>query len=488
MQKVVGFVVALITAFSIFPFAPQSIASASPSTKIINLDGSTISYTANSDGSTSVVESEKDGTVNTYVGGNHLIVKSPDGTVFETTVQSDGSRDTTITYPGQSPVVLDKIPYSADGTSYRIPNYLVEDTITFSGLNAFSDKESSFGVQKASGNTPICSISYKKITLTRAPWNFTYDPGLPDSKVHVQYCYGASEDLNLTTTSAFTIDTTFLNGDNYAIPKIVRIGNNTSEEASIVIVDAGGKISNKQTIKANTHYDYKFTLAKSSGYLNNYKVVVTSASYATSFPLAVTYLWAALDTTELAMYAPCSHITWIYDPLDQPKTTSSKNIMNDIAGSLALLSTHTHLNFTYSDDLSLASKPNVIKYDWKVLSRGTSGDGGPDWTTTGSLGSADYLRQVSGNIDLSTTSSWSNNDLYAGAFASSSPQMKLANKKLSGVVPGRQWLIIHETMHALGFDHSLDGKSAMSAINTGGSGFAKEDLFALNYFYPACTN
>jgi hypothetical protein len=146
------------------------------------------------------------------------------------------------------------------------------------------------------------------------------------------------------------------------------------------------------------------------------------------------------------------------------------------------------LIFTYSPDLSLATKPNVIKYDWKELPRGTSGDGGPDWITTGTLGNSDYLRQVSGNVDLSTTSSWSNNDLYAGAYAATSPQMKFANKKLKGVVPGRQWLIVHETMHALGFDHSLEVKSVMSAINSGESGLAKEDLFALNYFYPACTN
>ena len=478
-------VMTLIPVLSII-FASIDLASAS--TQFTNPDGSTTTYTDNSDGSTTLVESETDGTINTYLNGNRLIVKFPDASIFDTIVNSDGSRDTTITYPGQPPLVLHRIPYSAGGSAYNIPNNLVKDKITVNGLNEYSDRVVTFIVQKASGNTPICSISYKKIALKRAPWNFTYDPGLPDSKVHVRYCYGASDDLNLSTTPAFSISTSFLNGDNYTIPKMVRIGDNTNEDASVVLVDSGGKISNKQTIKANTFYNYNFILTKPSGYLNNFRVVVTSASYVTSFPLAVTYLWAALDTTELALYAPCSQITWIYDPLGQPKTTSTKTIMKDIAGSLALLSTHTHLIFTYSPNLSLATRPNVIKYDWKALSRGTSGVGGPDWTTTGTLGNADYLRQVSGNVDLSTGSSWSSNDLYAGAFASSSPQMKLVNRKLHKVAPGRQWLIVHETMHALGFDHSLDAKSVMSAINTGESGLAKEDLFALNYFYPACTN
>jgi hypothetical protein len=487
MERVIlkRLVVTLIAVWSIV-FASQALASSSA--KFTNPDKSISTYTANPDGSTTLVESETDGTINTYLNGNRLTVKSPDDTIFDTIVNSDGSRDTAVTYPGQPRLVLATIPYSVSGSAYHIPNNLVKDKITFNGLNEYSDKVVTFTVQKASGNTPVCSVSYKKITLTKAPWNFTYDPGVPDSKVHVQYCYGASDDLDLTTTPAFTINTSFLNGDNYAIAKIVRIGNKTKEDASIVITDAGGMVSNKQTIKANTHYDYNFMLAQPSSYLNNYNVVVASASYVTSFPLAVTYLWAALDTTELAMYAPCSHITWIYDPLDQPKTTSSKAIMNDISAALVLLSTHTHLIFTYSPDLSLATKPNVIKYDWKELPRGTSGDGGPDWITTGTLGNSDYLRQVSGNVDLSTTSSWSNNDLYAGAYAATSPQMKFANKKLKGVVPGRQWLIVHETMHALGFDHSLEVKSVMSAINSGESGLAKEDLFALNYFYPACTN
>ena len=480
-------VLALIAVWSI-AFASLAVANASAATKFTNLDGSSITYTTNADGSTTTVESETDGTINTYQGGNRLIVKSPGVFIFDTIVNSNGSRDTKITYAGQSPVTLDKIPYSAAGTPYYIPNNLVADNIIIDGLGKFSDRAAPFTVQKASGNTPVCSVSYKKITLTRAPWNFNYDPALPDSKVHVQYCYGGSEELNLTTTPAFTIDTSFLNGGDYAVSKMVRIGDSTNEDASIAIVDAEGKVSNKQTIKANSLYSYSFILTKPSSNLNNYKVVVTSASYVISFPLTVSYSWAALDTSELAMFAPCSHITWIYDPQGQPNTTSTKTILGDIAGALSILSNQTHLAFTYSPDLSLASKPNIIKYDWKALSRGTTGFGGPDWITTGTLGGPNYLREVSGNVDLSTTSSWANNDLYAGAFASSSPQMKLVNKRLHGVVPGRQWLIVHETMHVLGFDHSLDANSVMAAVNTGESGLAKEDLFALNYFYPACSN
>ena len=475
-------------ALSSFVFAPLVVASANASTNFTNLDGSSITYSASADGSTTLVENEMDGTINTYLGGNRLIVKSPDSYIFDTIVNSNGSRDTTITYAGQSPVRLDKIPYSAGGTAYYVPDNLIADNIIIDGLGKFSDKVEPFTVQKASGNTPICLVSYKKITLTRAPWNFTYDPALPVSKVHVQYCYGASQSLNLATTPAFTLDTSFLNGNDFAVPKMVRIGDSTNEDASIEIVDAAGNVSSRQNIKANSLYSYSFILAKPSSNLNNYQVVVTSASYTTSFPLAVSYLWAALDTTELAMFAPCSHITWIYDPQGQPNTTATKTILSDIAGALTILSKQTHLTFTYSPDLSLAAKPNIIKYDWKALSRGTSGFGGPDWTTTGTLGSSDYLREVSGNVDLSTTSSWSNNDLYAGAFATSSPQIKLANKRLHGVVPGRQWLIVHETMHILGFDHSLNAKSVMAAVNTGESGLVKEDLFALNYFYPACTN
>lgn len=481
MKKVLLLAVVLSTMFSLVS------AAASGQTTFTNPDGSVITYTPNASGSTTMVETETDGTINTFSSGNHFVSKGSDGYIFDTTLNSDGSRSTTVTYPGEAPKVLDKIPYNSNMITYNIPNNLTNDVIKFSGLSDFTDKSTNFSVQKTLGNTPFCSVSYGKVTLKQAPWNFMYDPGIPTPSVHIEYCYGASDDINLPTKPAFTLDNSFLNGGNYTAPKVDQVINNTNETATITIVDSNGVISNQQSIEANSSYAYNFVLANPVDFINNYKVVVASASYMTAFPLTVSYLWAALDTKELASYSPCSQIVWVYDPQGQPKTTTTKKILSDIAGTLNLLAAQTHLTFTYSANLSLANKPNVIKYDWKALPNGVSGIGGPNTITTGTLGSSDYARTVSGNIDLSTISSWSDNDLYAGAYPSSSAQMRKVNLKFHGLVPGRQWLIVHETMHALGFDHSLDPKSIMAAINTGESGFTKEDIAGLQYFYPACT-
>jgi hypothetical protein len=109
MERVIlkRLVVTLIAVWSIV-FASQALASSSA--KFTNPDKSISTYTANPDGSTTLVESETDGTINTYLNGNRLTVKSPDDTIFDTIVNSDGSRDTAVTYPGQPRLVLATIP------------------------------------------------------------------------------------------------------------------------------------------------------------------------------------------------------------------------------------------------------------------------------------------------------------------------------------------------------------------------------------------
>jgi hypothetical protein len=478
-------------------------AAAGSSFSTVNSDKSVSTIKTASNGDRTRIEKETDGTVTTIYPDKKIVIRSNDSSV---STYSAPDKSGAITYDLQR-AEGENQSYSQDPGSYYVPSAIVKDVFQFPGLNSFLDKPASFTVQKDLGNVAVCGMTYSGVTLTNAPWKFTLNPTKPaGDPLQIHYCYGANESISLHSQVAFGIDRTFFNGDtnswasasDYHPSKAreIVITNNSAEFVTATLTDSAGKVVATKNYAGVTDQPTKdeffFTLEEAKTPLDKYTLSLTSKSYLMTWPIVSTSLWASLDYKELNPFAPCSTLTWIYLPqadpsagtVSAPTTASNANVMADIKGALAMLSARTSLKFVFSADNSLNGKPNVISYDWKHLS-GISGQGGPVYFTKGAFpADSDYSGNW-GSVDVNPESSWGANDLFKGAGNLKSPEIAKANKLLHAENVGRQWLLAHETMHVLGFDHSVDPKSIMfyhGGLNT----FTAADEFALNYFYPAC--
>lgn len=136
-----------------------------------------------------------------------------------------------------------------------------------------------------------------------------------------------------------------------------------------------------------------------------------------------------------ATYTACETIPWYFDRSGEPAGRAGMEA--DIALGLAMLSQRTKLNFVQTTNPAEAE----LTFNWRDLNAygaNVAGVGGPRGKSRGV-------------VSLSTTNLWTL-DEWAGA-----------GLVLNGyyLMVGRAWLVVHEAMHAMGFDHVEDPAQIM---------------------------
>lgn len=176
-----------------------------------------------------------------------------------------------------------------------------------------------------------------------------------------------------------------------------------------------------------------------------------------------------------ANYAPCSTVTWAYDPTGQPSDVS--NLGQDIGAALRLLGIRTGLDFVAA---APGTVPDIL-YGWGNLAEYEPGTQAVAWRSG-----------VTFAVDSEVT-----RDRWAGFWQRAVP----VGDGSQDVGSGRGWLIVHETMHSLGFAHSDEPRSVMAPRMTitnvatradarrelrayPKTGFSPGDIAAMEELYP----
>lgn len=139
-----------------------------------------------------------------------------------------------------------------------------------------------------------------------------------------------------------------------------------------------------------------------------------------------------------ATYVPCSTVEWFYDRSAEP--SASAGMGGEIVAGLARLAPETGLTFVETTDPSRAD----LVYSWGNL----SGDYGEAAGVGGRSGGRGFVR-------FSTTNWWPT-DQWPGFGIVTQPNGSYA--------VGRGWLVVHETMHALGMAHVNDTTQVMNPV------------------------
>ena len=166
--------------------------------------------------------------------------------------------------------------------------------------------------------------------------------------------------------------------------------------------------------------------------------------------------WTVKGAT--ARYYPCSTVTWFFN--DAGQSADRAGAKDDVFAALELLSEYTGLTFVNTDNPQQAD----ITYSWKQLN-GPAGLGGP------------------GRVILDSTIRWTTDQLAGLGYREISWREGPTTWRLS--TPGRGWLIIHETMHALGIGHSDDPADIMYAGPPQRAQFGPGDIDAMNTLYKS---
>lgn len=157
-----------------------------------------------------------------------------------------------------------------------------------------------------------------------------------------------------------------------------------------------------------------------------------------------------------ATFVPCQTVRYFVNMANV--APSRLGTVAEIPQALAMIASETALTFVQTDDRSTAD----LTIDWArgyQFSDGTAGRGGA--VSSGGAGT--------GFVIFNADSYWTQSD-YAG----------FGRTDLGMVQNG--WLLIHEFMHALGFDHVDDTTSIMNAtVNVGA--FNSADLDGLHVMY-----
>jgi hypothetical protein len=172
-----------------------------------------------------------------------------------------------------------------------------------------------------------------------------------------------------------------------------------------------------------------------------------------------------------ATYTPCQTIEWYFDTAGQPADRST--MRDDIVASLAQLSSITGLRFVETSDPSASE----LTFSWRDLA--TLGYG------ESAAGVGGFRGPNKGWVAFSPTNEWTN-DYWAG----SQPKTKTWQEGdwvYTLTINGRQTLVTHEVMHALGFGHVEDFTSIMypQSIGNGAGQLSAGDLEGLRTMYPS---
>lgn len=142
-----------------------------------------------------------------------------------------------------------------------------------------------------------------------------------------------------------------------------------------------------------------------------------------------------------ATYVPCSTVRWYYDRSSEP--AASAGMRAEIEAGLARLGIETGLVFAETSDPAQAR----LRFDWGDLTTRYAG--------AGEAAGVGGRRGSQGFVTFSTTHWWPT-DQWPGFGVVTQPDGSYAI--------GRGWLVVHETMHALGLDHVDDATQVMNPI------------------------
>ena len=312
------------------------------------------------------------------------------------------------------------------------------------------------------GPDPVCTMTYGDQVVSAAPWAFTYEPQLElwDQLVLVDRCDGFGQDsVNIPTEMAYRVETTVLTTDQPGRP-VISVANATGQPAEVTIMSEKGRSLVHRTIGESAHIRVPVSTVTAT---THYTVTITNGSgLRLSTSVTVAKGWAPMFSYRPAVFSDCTTLTWSYSTKGQPKADSTMAL--DVAAGLARLSKVTGLRFRRTNDPATAN----IRYGWENLgTHGPSGIGGVETSSAG---------MSKGHVQFNTHDSWPSNRNSGFGL-------------LRGYLPGRGWLVIHETMHTLGFDHVNDRAQVMNPIGYMHE-FGKGDLEGLKAVYPkdACTS
>lgn len=325
--------------------------------------------------------------------------------------------------------------YSIDG----LPNYVTTSTPFSVGV---------------SGSDPICAMDFNGTRLTTAPWVFTFDPEKASdfsysNQVDVELCDGFADYVYVRAQVPFRFSNTVV-GDNSSW-KTPSVSNRTEEPVTVTVTTSAGKVITSGSIAPYESFDFKLPTTKKT---TTYNVTATTSGGA-----SMTSKYTRAQGWELMVdqtpVPPCSTVTWAYDPRNEQK--KAKGFKKDLVKSFKILSEETGLNFVETNNYDQAQ----LRYSWGNIS--SAGIGGTD-----------------GSVVFSRTNYWPT-DKYAGFKPFK--RYSVGRTTYTAGPAGRGWLIIHETMHALGFDHVDNPKSIMAPINRGQGKFTSGDLEGLHAVY-----
>ena len=367
-------------------------------------------------------------------------------------------------------VVLASVSAVPAGADALNSGSIFTDTYTVVGLAPYLTSSTQFTIE-FTGPDQICSATYGGTTVTTQPWTFTAVPSSYLADVSITDCAGQVSYITLGTIVPFTITS---NGyfDAETAVHTISITNQTPDQLGTVkVTDASGKVLGSGTVAPGPPKAVTFRVNQKTP-TAVYKLTMSlPGGIQMVFTLKGTVGWTVMSYLNF-FYTDCSTLTWIYLPSGLPKGTSQALVLNDIRGALSRIAGQTGLRFTHSTNLSLRNQPNVITYHWANIGRsGPSGMGGPQWSSaTDSNGLA--VNSISGDVTLNSVNWWATSNATAGFGIARTG------------VAGRGWLLVHESMHAIGFNHTVEPREIMDAWNSGQHAFGVGDLSGLHTLYP----
>lgn len=312
---------------------------------------------------------------------------------------------------------------------------------TISGLGEWVLAPTNFEVV-VDGPDAVCSMTFDDVTLNAAPWVFTFDTEDEYKDVEIGLCNGGKDAAWIRARVPYDLGDKWLTTD-WGDPE-ARVYNRTGTDASVVVTDSKGKVVAEGVVPANDSWNQAINIGKAKK-TQKYTLTVNGVAGVASQELVVPVGWSMM--LGRPTFAPCASLTWTYKPGGRP--ADAKTMKKDIEGGLKRISKITGLTFTYTDG------PADITYSWEDMGRGgPSGVGGTD-----------------GTVEFNSKDNWVT-DRNAGF------------KLLRGYLPGRGWLVIHETLHVLGFGHVDDRTQVMNPLAYSAK-FGPGDLEGLNTVYPS---
>ena len=282
--------------------------------------------------------------------------------------------------------------------------------------------------------------------------------------------WGDSELIEAESRFPFEVVSTLLavnpqlyRGESRSTSQEIEVRIFTETSAQVAVTDKKGRVIASGPLVARYGESWDGTMfftipLKGITSTTSYTVTVTGADGLTmTSPLTLTYGWATYSSR--GTWEPCDTIKWSYDATGQPRSANS--FKKDVVASLARITKVTGLTFVEVpaggnpvDRARTDESSSVgLRYEWRNLGRnGPSGTGSTDGTVT-----------------INNADSW--------------PGNSNAGFGVIRGVPGRGWLIIHETMHTMGFAHVEDRTQVMNPIAHSHS-FGTGDLQGLRALYP----